>query len=119
MLTPQLASQVGAPASAWPGSTSFLVQAQSSLSTAQGPAKGVTWVPKVGGGRKFEAEICDVIHGVIYIKFFCSTTVYAESANLAKDKLHFCLINVENRIDSKYSKPRPKKVGGASALSSP
>ena len=73
--------------------------------------KGVTWVPKVGG-RKFEAEICDVIHGVIYIKFFCSTTVYAESANLAKDKLHFCLINVENRIDSKYSKPRPKKVGG-------
>ena len=36
--------------------------------------KGVTWVPKVGG-RKFEAEICDVIHGVIYIKFFLISTL--------------------------------------------
>ena len=42
VLTPQLASQVGAPASAWPGSRSLLVQAQSSLSNAQGPAVSVT-----------------------------------------------------------------------------
>ena len=38
VLTPQLASQVGAPASAWPGSRSLLAQAQSFLSSAQGPA---------------------------------------------------------------------------------
>ena len=38
VLTPQLASQVGAPASAWLGSRSLLAQTQSSLSSAHGPA---------------------------------------------------------------------------------
>ena len=38
VLTPQLASQVGAPTSAWPDSRSLLAYAQSSLSSGQGSA---------------------------------------------------------------------------------